>query len=97
MPCNLNTICFIDQHNEIAGKSKFVTNAVGIVSSRQQNINIYIHITAFYPKDVAKDNDLERFKKGDIIQVQGRFSVTEADVDGSKVKLIKVKIKKIKT
>lgn len=90
MPCNLTTICYIDQHNEVARKSSFVVNAVGIVNSRHQNINIYVHIIAFYQKDVSRDNDLERFNKGDIIQVQGKFSVIETEVDESKVKLIKV-------
>ena len=94
MPCNLNTICYIDQHNEIAGKSKFVVNAVGIISSRHQDTNIFIYITAFYPKDMTQDADLERFKKGDIIQVQGRFSITKTKVNDSKVKLIKVRNKK---
>ncbi|CAI2168432.1 3126_t:CDS:2, partial [Funneliformis geosporum] len=50
MPCNLNTICYIDQHNEMAEKSKFIANVIGIINT-----------------------DLERFKKGDIIQIQGRF------------------------
>ena len=27
--------------------------------------------------DVSRDCDLERFKKGDIIRVQGRFSIIE--------------------
>ena len=50
MPCNLNVICFIDQYNETPGKANFVANAVGIVASRHQNINIYVHIVAFYPR-----------------------------------------------
>ncbi len=91
MPCNLNAICFIDQHNENPGKTNFVVTAVGIICSRQQNVNIFIHIIAFYPKDSTRDNnDLERFKKGDIIKVQGRFSIIETEVDGSKIELIKV-------
>jgi hypothetical protein len=61
MPCNLNTICFVDQYNEIPGKTNFVVNAVGIVSSRHQNINIFVHIIAFYPRDTIKDSDLEKF------------------------------------
>ncbi|CAI2182501.1 8158_t:CDS:2 [Funneliformis geosporum] len=81
MPCNLNTICYIDQHNKTAEKSKFIANVVEIISFQHQNINIFIHITAFYPKNTTQDTDLERFKKEDIIQVQGRFSVTETDVD----------------
>src|SRR5215208_5922470 len=92
MPCNLNTICYIDQHNEIVGKSTFVVNAMGVVSSRHQKDNIFIQIIAFYPKDLTKDNnDLERFNKGDIIQIQGRFSIVETEIDNNKVKLIKVK------
>lgn len=90
MPCNLTTICYIDQHNEVARKSNFVVNAIGIVNSRYQKDNICIQIIAFYQKDTTKDNDLERFNKGDIIQVQGKFSIIETEVDGSKVKLIKV-------
>ncbi|CAI2201849.1 16225_t:CDS:2, partial [Funneliformis geosporum] len=81
MPCNLNAICFIDQHNETPGKSNFVVTAVGIISSRQQNTNIFIHIIAFYPKNTTRDNDLERFEKGDIIKVQGKFSIIETEVD----------------
>ena len=76
MPCNLNTICYIDQHSKTARKSSLIVNAVGIVNTRHQNINIYIHIIAFYPKDATRENDLERFSKGDIIQVQGKFSIT---------------------
>jgi hypothetical protein len=69
----------------------FVVNAVGIVNSRQQNINIFVHIVAFYPKDTTSgNNDLERFEKGDIIRVQGRFSIVETNVDESKIKVIKV-------
>jgi hypothetical protein len=90
MPCNLNVICYIDQHSESPGKSNFVVTAVGIISSRQQNINIFIHIIAFYPKDATRDSNLERFKKGDIIRVQGRFSIIETEVDGNNIKLIKV-------
>jgi hypothetical protein len=63
MPCNLNTICFVDQYNEIPGKTNFVVNAVGIVSLRHQNINIFIHIIAFYPRDTIKDSDLENSAK----------------------------------
>ena len=47
----------------------------------------------FYPKDSVKDSDLEKFKKGDIVKVQGRFSIIETEVNESKVKLIKVLIK----
>ncbi len=83
MPCNLNAICYIDQHNETLGKSSFVVTAVGMVSSQHQNTNIFIHIIAFYPKDVTRDCDLERFKKGDIIRVQGRFSIIETEVEES--------------
>jgi hypothetical protein len=90
MPCNINTICYIDQHSKTVNKLNFVVNAVGIVNLRHQNINIYVHIIAFYQKDVTRDNDLERFAKGDIIQIQGKFSIIEIDVDESKVKLIKV-------
>jgi hypothetical protein len=91
MPCNLNTICYIDQHTETARTLNFVVNAVGIVNSRQQNINIFVHIVAFYPKDTTSgNNDLERFEKGDIIRVQGRFSIVETNVDESKIKVIKV-------
>ncbi|GBB99025.1 hypothetical protein RclHR1_00340016 [Rhizophagus clarus] len=88
MPCHLNSICYIDQHNEIARISNFVVNAIGIVNSSRQNVNIYVHIVAFYPKDTTKNSDLERFNKREIIQVQGRFSVIEANVDGDKVKVI---------
>jgi hypothetical protein len=90
MPCNLNAVCFIDQHNEIARTSNFVVNAVGVVNSYQLNANIFVHIVAFYPRDTSSDSDLERFERGDIIRVQGRFSIVETDVDGSKVKVIKV-------
>jgi hypothetical protein len=91
MPCNLNAICYIDQHTEIARTSNFVVNAVGIANSYQQNINIFIHIVAFYPKDTTSGNsDLERFEKGDIIRVQGRFSIVETNVDENKIKVIKV-------
>ena len=93
MPCNLNVICYIDQHTEVAKKSNFVVNAIGIVNSRHQNSNIFIHIVAFYPKDKFNDNDdndLERFNKGDIIQVQGRFSIVESEIDGNKINIIKV-------
>src|SRR2546421_9889127 len=92
MPCNLNVICYIDQHNKTARSSNFVVNAVGIVNSRHQNVNIFVHITAFYPKDMTRDSSLERFDKGDIVQVQGKFSITETDVDGTKIKIIKVQI-----
>ena len=90
MPCNLNTICYVDQHNENLGKTNFIVTAVGIINSYQQNINIFIHIIAFYPKDITRSSDLERFKKGDVIRVQGRFSIIETEVDERKVKLIKV-------
>jgi len=70
MPCNISVICFVDQYSETAGKSNFIANAVGLVNSRNQNINIYVHIVAFYPKDSVKDTDLEKFKKGDIITVR---------------------------
>ena len=53
MPCNLSVICYIDQHNEAARKSNFVVNAVGIVNSRHQNTNIFVHIIAFYPKEIT--------------------------------------------
>jgi hypothetical protein len=39
---------------------------------------------------VTRDCDLERFKKGDIIRVQGRVSIIETEVEKSKIKLIKV-------
>jgi hypothetical protein len=90
MPCNLNTICYVDQHSETLGKSNFIVTAVGIINSRHQDISIFVHIVAFYPKDMTRENDLERFKKGDIIRVQGRFSIVEEEVDESKIKLIKV-------
>ncbi|PKY46714.1 hypothetical protein RhiirA4_461656 [Rhizophagus irregularis] len=60
MYCNLNTICYIDQHNETVRKSSFVVNAMSIVNSQHQNINIYVHIIAFYPKDIIQDNVLEK-------------------------------------
>jgi hypothetical protein len=90
MPCNISVICFIDQYSETTGKSNFISNAVGLVNSRSQNDNIYIHIVAFYPKELVKNSDLEKFKKGDIIKVQGRFSIIETEVNESKIKLIKV-------
>ena|SRR5687767_2905303 len=90
MPCNINAICFVDQYNETPGKSNFITNAMGLVNSRHQNTNVYIHIVAFYPKDSTKDSDLEKFNKGEIIKVQGRFSIIETEVNESKIKLIKV-------
>ncbi|CAI2198558.1 7839_t:CDS:2 [Funneliformis geosporum] len=74
----------------MTGKYNFIANAVGLVNSRNQNMNIYIYIVAFYPKDSVKDSDLEKFKKGDIIKVQGRFSIIKTEVNESKVKLIKV-------
>ena len=39
---------------------------------------------------MTKHSDLERFNKGDIIQVQGRFSIVETKVDEDKVNVIKV-------
>ncbi|CAB4430048.1 unnamed protein product [Rhizophagus irregularis] len=90
MYCNLNTICYIDQHNETVRKSSFVVNAMSIVNSQHQNINIYVHIIAFYPKDIIQDNVLESFNKGDIIQIQGKFSVVETEVNDNKTKVIKV-------
>ncbi|RIA96745.1 hypothetical protein C1645_814935, partial [Glomus cerebriforme] len=51
---------------------------------------MFVHIVAFYPKNVTRNCDLERFKKGDIIRVQGRFSIIETEVGGSKIKLIKM-------
>ncbi|RIA96754.1 hypothetical protein C1645_814944 [Glomus cerebriforme] len=124
MPCNLNAICYIDQYNETLGKSSFVVTAVGIIISQHQNINMFVHIVAFYPKEesrnmhteskiyraniswdqayralkenlynvctyrectyggltVIRNCDLERFKKGDIIRVQGRFSIIETEM-----------------
>jgi len=67
-----------------------VVNAVGVVNSRHQSTNIFDHIVAFYPKDMTKHSDLERFNKGDIIQVQGRSSIVETKVDEDKVNIIKV-------
>ena len=90
MPCNINAICFVDQYNETSGKSNFIANAVGLVNSRHQNSNVYVQIVAFYPKDSAKDNNLEKFNKGNIIKVQGRFLIIEMKVNKSKIKLIKV-------
>jgi hypothetical protein len=91
MPCNINTICYVDQRSEVAGKSSFIVNAVGVTRSRHQKKNIYVHIVTFYPKETAKgDDDIERFEKGDIIRVQGRFSIIETEADNNKVKLIKV-------
>ena len=92
MPCNLSTICYIDQYNEIARKSNFIVNSVGIANSHQQSINIFIHIVAFYPNDETRDSDLEWFNKGDIIKIQGRFSVIETKVEENKIKIIKVEI-----
>jgi hypothetical protein len=77
MPCNINAICFIDQYNEMPGKSNFIANAVGLVNSQHQNTNVYVHIVAFYLKDSAKDSNLEKFNKRDIIKVQSRFSIIE--------------------
>ncbi|CAI2199112.1 17185_t:CDS:2, partial [Funneliformis geosporum] len=51
------------QHNETLGKSNFIVTAVSIISSRQQNTNIFIHIIVFYLKNTTRDNDLERFEK----------------------------------
>jgi hypothetical protein len=90
MPCNISVICFVDQYSETSGKSTFVANAVGLVNSQHQNINIYIHIVAFYPKYSTKDNDLEKFTKGNIIKVQGRFSMIKTEVNENKNKIIKV-------
>ena len=90
MPYNINAIYFIDQYNEMSEKSNFIANAMGLVNSWHQNTNIYIHIVAFYSKDLAKDSDLEKFNKRDIIKVQGRFSIIETKVNESKIKLIKI-------
>jgi len=90
MPCNLNIICYINQHSEIAKKSNFVINAIGIVNFCHQKTNIFVHIIAFYPKEKVKDSDLERFNKGDIIKVQERFSIVETEADKNKIKMIKV-------
>ena len=56
MPCNISVICFIDQYSETIGKSNFISNAVGLVNSQNQNNNIYIHIVAFYPKELVKND-----------------------------------------
>ena len=77
MPCNISVICFVDQCSETIGKSNFIANAVGLVNSQHQNTNVYVHIVAFYLKDSAKDSDLEKFNKRDIIKVQSRFSIIE--------------------
>lgn len=92
MPCNLDVICYIDDYNEVARNSNFVVNAVGIVRSRHQKINIYVHIVVFYPKDEDQNNNLDKFNKGDIIKVQGRFSIIQTEVEGSKIKIIKVNL-----
>ena len=89
MPCNINAICFIDQYNEMLEKSNFIANAIGLVNSQYQNINVYVHIVAFYLKDLVKDSDLEKFNKGDIIKVQGRFSIIETEVNESKINLLR--------
>jgi hypothetical protein len=75
MYCNLNTICYIDQHNETVRKSSFVVNAMSIVNSQHQNINIYVHIIAFYPKDIPNTR---------------KISVVETEVNDNKIKVIKV-------
>lgn len=38
---------------------------------------------------MAKHSDLERFSRGDVIQVQGRSSIVETKVE-DKIKVIKV-------
>ena len=93
MPCNLNVICFVAQHSETPTKSNFIVNLLGVAYSRNQEVNIYVYITAFYPKDGSKTRDLDRFKKGDVIQVQGRFTITETEAEGNKIKVLKVSIK----
>ena len=90
MSYNISVICFIDQYSETTGKSNFISNAVGLVNSRHQNTNVYIHIVAFYPKDSTKDSNLEKFNKGNIIKVQDRFLIIEMEVNKSKIKLIKI-------
>jgi hypothetical protein len=91
MPCNINVICFIDQYNEVPGKSNFVVNAIGVVNPQYKSDNVYIHIVSFYPIDNTRNNDLEKFEKGNIVQVQGRFSIIETNIDEEKIKMIKVK------
>ena len=91
IPCNISVTCFVAQHSETPTKSNFITNSVGVVDSRSQRINIYVHITAFYPKDGTKTCDLDRFSKGDVIHVQGRFTIIDSETDnGDKVKILKV-------
>ena len=72
MPCNINVICFIDQYSETSN----FANAVW-----HQNINTYINIIAFYPKYPIKDSDLEKFNKGDIVKIQGKFSIIKTEVN----------------
>ncbi|CAG8667156.1 7544_t:CDS:2 [Funneliformis caledonium] len=46
-----------NEHNETLTKSNFITNAVGIVNSQHQKSNVFIYITAFYPKDINMTRD----------------------------------------
>ena len=41
--------------------------------------------------DNTRNNDLEKFEKGNIVQVQGRFSIIETNIYEEKIKMIKVK------
>ncbi|RHZ78371.1 hypothetical protein Glove_165g19 [Diversispora epigaea] len=46
---------------------------------KDQEDKTYLQITAFYPLDKNKPCDLSKFELNDVIQVEGRFLITEND------------------
>ena len=63
--------------------SNFVVNAIGIVNSQHQSTNIFIHIIAFYPKDMTKHSDLERFKeiKDNIRVLKSKLDIPQTELN----------------
>ncbi|RHZ61198.1 hypothetical protein Glove_349g149 [Diversispora epigaea] len=51
----------------------------GKEGGKDQEDKTYLQITAFYPLDENKPCDLSKFELNDIIQVEGRFLITEND------------------
>ncbi|RHZ86990.1 hypothetical protein Glove_41g126 [Diversispora epigaea] len=79
MPAHISTICYIESRTENTSPNNFIVNAVGVINSKDQEDKTYLQITAFYSLDENKPCDLSKFELNDVIQVEGRFLITEND------------------
>ncbi|CAI2166009.1 11712_t:CDS:2 [Funneliformis geosporum] len=76
MPAKLTFICIIDSTNERDTLDYIVREVIGIIR-REEDTNIDIKITAFYPKDSSVPRWVPLFVPENVLRFTGKFTLNE--------------------